>query len=626
MADFFNVHDFGAVGDGVTDDAAAIRAAITEAAGRTVLFESNKIYLVKSPIDYQGDVYLKSNGAGKATIFHNGQAFRPLTVRGQRVESSKLLTASMQRGNRGWVLNNSSGIQRGQLMEVESSASWYHDPRPNSTDARKSELHRVAYIVENTVFTEDPANDGYNLETETVEVTFINPIKVHIENIGVQCVLPPAGESTPAISAVRIDYATESSFINVDTIDSADQGLFLNECYNAKVLRGNSLGHNSVNTGYGLQLWGCSNIIISERSSWGCHIGIDISGGHIISRDVLVEKCKTTGGGRGSKGKYFGFTEDGIFTSESQKGFTTHGAVDHLKYVGNTVTDILSGFSTVGRNVSYFDNYLLGRIATGFEIGGGENHWIRNNRSYDGWSTLKDGEIHTGWATVNDHRMAHFLTFGSTFDGENVYIDSNDAQVNASFVRIVGSPGRRIDIKNNTVEFASPSPDAELGLVSSNRETEPYTINSWNITDNRYTRIGGSSRVALFKDVAPVNCYIRDGQSYSDQYTPTVTLGVNATSADVLNCIYSIVGDIVTVSGSIHVKPATATQLTTVRLSPPVAINFTGASQCAGTVSAWDGASGAVSASSTDDTLQITFTPKTVDQLYYRFICRYRTH
>jgi hypothetical protein len=622
MADFFNVHDFGAVGDGLTDDAAAIRAAITEAAGRTVLFDSNKKYLIKSAITHNGDVFLKSNGANKAIIFQNGQLFDSLVFNAEPIAPSKTLAASMQRGNRGWKLNNITGIAVGMLMEVKSSASWYYDPRPTTTDARKSELHRVASIDGNTVYTEDRANDGYNLTTETVEITFINPINVHIENLTIQCVLP-ATPFTSVKTALTVTYASEARFLDVDTIDSASQGIMLIGCYNPKIVGGKSVGQIDTKSGYGVHIWGCSNTIISERRSWGCRIGIDIGGKQIISRDTLIEKCTVTGGGVASNGIAFIFDEDGKETNLiSQKGFTTHGAVDHIKYVNNTVTDLYEGFNTIARNISYFDNFFLGRFRFGINIAGtGENFWIRNNRSYDGWSNQKDGSTYSGTIDVNQRRLDYFLTISNTV--QNVLVDSNDMQVERRFVRIFGNPGTRIRITNNTVEFASKNPDEQLALINTNAD-DIATVSDWIISDNFYTRIGGNFPVALTKNIILKNCIVSDAQSFSGPYDPVIALGNNTTSATARNCQFSRVGNLVTATGTLFVKPIVANKLTTVRITLPVPSKFSEGSQCAGTVSAWDGSSGAVSAYSPTNNLQITFSPKTTDELDYRFTCMYQ--
>ena len=64
LRETLSVLDFGAVGDGVTDDTAAIQAAINAAAfGQIVLFPANKQYLTKAPLTLKGSVILMGEGA-----------------------------------------------------------------------------------------------------------------------------------------------------------------------------------------------------------------------------------------------------------------------------------------------------------------------------------------------------------------------------------------------------------------------------------------------------------------------------------------------------------------------------------------------------------------------------------
>lgn len=62
LAQYVSVADFGAVGDGVTDDTAALQAALT--ASDYLEFEADKTYLVSSPLTKtSGDCYINGRGA-----------------------------------------------------------------------------------------------------------------------------------------------------------------------------------------------------------------------------------------------------------------------------------------------------------------------------------------------------------------------------------------------------------------------------------------------------------------------------------------------------------------------------------------------------------------------------------
>jgi len=86
LRETLSVLDFGAVGDGVTDDTAAIQAAINAAAfGQIVLFPANKQYLTKAPLTLKGSVILMGEGTdntkpqyshyAQILSMHNGATF-----------------------------------------------------------------------------------------------------------------------------------------------------------------------------------------------------------------------------------------------------------------------------------------------------------------------------------------------------------------------------------------------------------------------------------------------------------------------------------------------------------------------------------------------------------------------
>jgi hypothetical protein len=66
LREFTSVKDFGAVGDGVTDDTAAIQAAITAvaAAGGGVVFVPRGTYVISSTLNIPATVYLRGEGEG----------------------------------------------------------------------------------------------------------------------------------------------------------------------------------------------------------------------------------------------------------------------------------------------------------------------------------------------------------------------------------------------------------------------------------------------------------------------------------------------------------------------------------------------------------------------------------
>jgi hypothetical protein len=105
LRDFVSVKDFGAVGDGVTDDTAAIQAAIDAAAGRPVYVPAGT-YVITSTIDMESAAtstfnqgpQLIGDGIGK-TIFDNQVSSAPMfDVKAGGVAGSNFLMGAVLRG------------------------------------------------------------------------------------------------------------------------------------------------------------------------------------------------------------------------------------------------------------------------------------------------------------------------------------------------------------------------------------------------------------------------------------------------------------------------------------------------------------------------------------------------
>lgn len=98
----------------------------------------------------------------------------------------------------------------------------------------------------------------------------------------------------------------------------------------------------------------------------------------------------------------------------------------------------------------------------------------------------------------------------------------------------------------------------------------------------------------------------------SDNWTPTITLGANATAASAGACIYQRVGDVVQVCGRINVTSLALDTITTVHLTLPVGSTLRGADDGFGVVTSSRGEAGDVVTNYTDgvDVLTLSWTCK----------------
>lgn len=566
----------GGMGDGVFDNSAALLSALTAAQGRDIVLKSGSTYKLNTAVVYSGNVSLKSSGAAPAVIYHAGQSFTPLTITGT-LAFSRNLVATQQVHNYGWDLADASGILPGMLVEVKSSASWYHDPRPESTDARKSELHRVAYVVGNTVFMEDAANDGYTLPAETVSLTFYNPVAVNLNNITVRCVLPAAGVDTVSVIGLKIAYAYAPTLVKVNLENAAAAGIQMVSCYSGVISKGHSHGANNFYTGYGVQFVGSANCRVTGRKFWSCRRGVDVSGTHIISRHTLIDSNINHGGGVNSEGTPYGWYEDGS-VGAPQFGFGSHGPADHTVYRGNTISRMRSFINVRGRNELIESNNFIGRsVFGGISVGYGENITIRNNKAYFGSSPLKSPIVVEGGGNINTRRCDYFVYFTSTYQGGDVVINDNHVEVQEAFIAFESTVFPTISLLRNKVRFATSSGTTPCYLASAINATAdigtwPTPLN-WVVVDNDYRRIGGTGDVTLlYGVVSGATWIVKDLMVVtvdSGDWTPTVTPSVNCAATSSARGLWSRTGNRVSFNVSVNVTP-TAIGTATFTISLPV--------------------------------------------------------
>ncbi len=141
-----NVKDFGAKGDGITDDTAAVQASISAAqqkGGGTVYFP-NGVYAV---LNLQVYSHVNLLGESDATLLKKGGGEDSHIVRmiGSLTSSRTLLSTDSSMGNRNVAVKSNSGFQVGDYVVLRDNVYKY------SSYGRNQELNRVAAIGTGTI-------------------------------------------------------------------------------------------------------------------------------------------------------------------------------------------------------------------------------------------------------------------------------------------------------------------------------------------------------------------------------------------------------------------------------------------------------------------------------------------
>jgi hypothetical protein len=490
-----SVKDFGAIGDGVTNDSDAIEQAILAANGRTVFFEGGKTYRITRTLAFTGvDISLESLGI-PAVILQNGQSFHGFDASGTEFLATSL-AASQAMFARTWTLASTAGVQPGMIMEVKSSLPWYYNPRTESTDARKSELHVVESVVGSTVRTFLPANDGYNLAAESVEIKFYSPIKVRISNITFKAT-PIQGTTQPR-RGVRIRYSVAPTLLDLTTDGYQASGLNMTGCYDGRVIRHTGINANYFSNGYGAHTTGSTRVLFSDCTYRGCRRGVDISGANIISMHCVIENCINFGGGRSSNGNVWGFTDAGAASGGSPNyGFGSHGPADHTTYKNN-VTHNYFGINVRGGDERIIGNTFYGNVTRCVTINYGSNHIVKDNISVPDLEN-KNTARYAGGANIFNFIPNVFVLISDDYTpGGILEVSGNSGFVNTSIIEFASGaviPTSRFALMNNNFTILSPTSSATRILINNlNSSTDPLRNTTPTVPifmfGNRFVRSG----------------------------------------------------------------------------------------------------------------------------------------
>ena len=178
------VDDFGAIGDGKSDDTKAIQNAVDSVVnGGSVIFDSEKKYRITDTINITKDITIISNNQKNATIFmDNNKNKKPaLNFTGKVKYTTTIDSPAVKTRDNKIAIKDINNLQTGDLLLIESDTPWYFEPRTGTENLHKGELHRVNSIKDQEALLEEIIWGSYNSKTEKVTVSIIEPIKITLK-------------------------------------------------------------------------------------------------------------------------------------------------------------------------------------------------------------------------------------------------------------------------------------------------------------------------------------------------------------------------------------------------------------------------------------------------------------
>jgi hypothetical protein len=330
MRESVSVKDFGAIGDGVTDDTAAIQDAIDAiaTAGGELLFPAGT-YLITSSISktFADGVNIQIRGYGAKIDATAVSSLNVIELGGSRV-SSTALGANVSKNSDTFTVSSASGITGGRILLISSTDLW----NPTRPEYLKGELALVEKIVGTTITNSNPLYDGYTAATTTVHL--LNMPQITVEGLEIEC--------NDDVIALTILYARSPVVRNCKIHGSRYAGVYVGYC----------LG-GTVDSNFIYDVW---NGIVTG-TSYGVVVGTG-QGVKVVNNTINNARHAISGGGFEPLREvvYANNTCHNSTLENSSGCIDLHGNVEMAVVIGN----IASSINCASINTIISDNIING--------------------------------------------------------------------------------------------------------------------------------------------------------------------------------------------------------------------------------------------------------------------------
>ena len=206
LGDFINVHQFGAVGDGATDDTDAIQAAIDNSDSKVVEFSNNKVYVTRNPVQIsKNDTLINGNGAVLTPYYVNGINITPNSDSDDMVSDITINKLNID------CSKATNGIYSYRASKVDIISCKISNVTNTGINIKNSEFFNIAYCKFNgqnsgSLITLDGSNTGagtlvYSRFINILDCSFNDFFKaIHVLSTG------STGEINTLVNLDKCDY------------------------------------------------------------------------------------------------------------------------------------------------------------------------------------------------------------------------------------------------------------------------------------------------------------------------------------------------------------------------------------------------------------------------------------
>lgn len=336
-----NVVDFGAVGNGVTNDTAAIQAAINALPAGQTLNGNGSTYLITSSLTLKANMALENFVFDFSTAGNSAE----LLVASGSIGTAISISAGLTVGQVTFTVSNGAGFSANDYVYIKSADFW-----DNWDDlCIMAETHKIKSVVGNSITLYDPIL--YAMPTTptiqkltTLDNLVLRDIRAYGSGAG------SAGDQEGA----RLTYCKNLILDNCNFTKFDDRCIRISTCVDFTVV--NSTFGKVYKTGlaYGVAIADASiNGKISNNNFFDCRHGVSLGDTGGPNRYIVVDSNN--------------------FTLCREAGMDAHTAGDLCVISNNTIqcdstSAVSDGILWRGINATITDNIIIGAGRTGINV------------------------------------------------------------------------------------------------------------------------------------------------------------------------------------------------------------------------------------------------------------------